>query len=288
MGNEPVVSEYIDDDSEHDEDIRRAIALSLQMVSAPKDDTGAEDEDLRRAIDLSLEQSKSEDGTQTADHAQRARSSALNPDKGVSSGNFLLDRKQMEDERLARLKRKAADTGSIDRPTQKARVATTIRPAAGLINRPDAQGTNPTYLDGVVKRTWAKGHDRHEDIKIEEVLQKNDLELAVLSSYIWDDEWLLSKFDLRKTKILLIAYASSETKVRDPIALESGNACERTGSDYQILFSSNGSCERHAFEATDTKVQVISSTRYSHRESYTARLGRVGTAGKRKQMKTTS
>jgi hypothetical protein len=40
------------------------------------------------------------------------------------------------------------------------------------------------YLDGIVKKTWAFGYDRRgDDIKIEEVLQKNDLQLAVLSSY---------------------------------------------------------------------------------------------------------
>lgn len=40
------------------------------------------------------------------------------------------------------------------------------------------------YPDGIVKKTWALGYDRKgDDIKIEEVLQKSDLELAVLSSF---------------------------------------------------------------------------------------------------------
>jgi hypothetical protein len=43
------------------------------------------------------------------------------------------------------------------------------------------------YPNGVVKKTWAFGYDRQgDDIKIEEVLQKSDLELAVLSAFQLD------------------------------------------------------------------------------------------------------
>ncbi len=49
------------------------------------------------------------------------------------------------------------------------------------------------YLDGIVKKTWAFGYDRRgDDIKIEEVLQKNDLQLAVLSSYQIDADCMSS------------------------------------------------------------------------------------------------
>ena len=38
-----------------------------------------------------------------------------------------------------------------------------------------------------MKKTWVLGHDRNgDDIKIEEVLQKSDLEVAVLSSFQLD------------------------------------------------------------------------------------------------------
>jgi len=66
------------------------------------------------------------------------------------------------------------------------------------------------FLDGVVKKTWAYGCPRQDDIKIEEVLQKDDLEMAVLSAYQWDDEWILRKMNLRKTKVICVVQAETE------------------------------------------------------------------------------
>lgn len=69
------------------------------------------------------------------------------------------------------------------------------------------------FPDGVVKRTWAQGYPRENDIKIEEVLQKNDLEFAVLSAFQWDTDWVISKLDLAKTKLMCIVQATSEQEV---------------------------------------------------------------------------
>jgi hypothetical protein len=66
------------------------------------------------------------------------------------------------------------------------------------------------FPDGVVRKTWAYGFPRQNDIKIEEVLQKDDLELAVLSAYLWDDEWILRKINMRKTKVICVVQAESE------------------------------------------------------------------------------
>lgn len=68
-------------------------------------------------------------------------------------------------------------------------------------------GSGVQYPHGVVKQTWAFGFPRSGDIKIEEVLQKNDLDLAVLSSFQWDQEWILSKLNMARTKLILIAQA---------------------------------------------------------------------------------
>jgi hypothetical protein len=68
-------------------------------------------------------------------------------------------------------------------------------------------GSGVQYPHGVVKQTWAFGFPRSGDIKIEEVLQKNDLDLAVLSSFQWDQEWILSKVNMARTKLILIAQA---------------------------------------------------------------------------------
>jgi hypothetical protein len=69
------------------------------------------------------------------------------------------------------------------------------------------------FPNGTVKKTWAYGYPRQDDIKIEEVLQKDDLELAVLSAYQWDEEWILSKLNMRKTKVICVVQAKTEQEV---------------------------------------------------------------------------
>jgi hypothetical protein len=69
------------------------------------------------------------------------------------------------------------------------------------------------FPDGIVKKTWAFGQPRIDDIKIEEVLQKTDLELAVLSAFQWDEDWILSKLNLRQTKVVCVVQADSEELV---------------------------------------------------------------------------
>lgn len=70
------------------------------------------------------------------------------------------------------------------------------------------------FPDGVVKKTWAQGYPRDNDIKIEEVLQKNDLEMAVLSAFQWDADWILGKLDMVKTRLICVMQAKTEEEVR--------------------------------------------------------------------------
>ncbi|KAI0860975.1 tyrosyl-DNA phosphodiesterase-domain-containing protein [Xylaria cubensis] len=128
-----------------------------------------------------------------------------------------LDRKKMEDERLARAaKRKAPHDDEITEPRPQ-RTKTNVQPDSVSLSRTAHASTNAKapllpYPKGTVKKTWATGYPRQDDIKIEEILQKDQLELAVLSSFQWDDEWLLSKIDIKKTKLVCIAFASSEAQ----------------------------------------------------------------------------
>lgn len=70
------------------------------------------------------------------------------------------------------------------------------------------------FPEGVVRKTWAYGCPRRgDDIKIEEVLQKSDLELAVLSSFQIDTEWIISKL-CDKTKVIWVLQAKTEAEVR--------------------------------------------------------------------------
>ncbi|MCJ1312781.1 hypothetical protein MMC25_006457 [Agyrium rufum] len=71
--------------------------------------------------------------------------------------------------------------------------------------------TSLQYPRGVVKKTWALGYARDGlDIKIEEVFQRKSLKLAVLSSFQWDIEWLFSKVDIPRTKLILVMQAEDE------------------------------------------------------------------------------
>lgn len=161
-----------------------------------------------------------------------------------------LDRKQMEKERLARInnlkrasprgkppveamKRKAEmlQQGQPDMRNVKAKVSDaslpSTKPAASIISRQESNSEYsngyrgslevPTrgiqYPDGIVKRTWVRGFPRDgNDIKIEEVLQKDDLELAVLSAFQIDTDWIISKLG-EKTRVIWVLQAKSEAEV---------------------------------------------------------------------------
>ncbi|KAK0748634.1 hypothetical protein B0T21DRAFT_278159 [Apiosordaria backusii] len=182
-----------------------------------------------------------------------------------------LDRKKMEEERLARLaqrKRKASveaptaysslDSRSTQRPRTvgddvsttkgegqalEVKVSSTSMRGSGAIggkgnakgksvfsshDRPNSiHNVSPArpststpqtgmlpFPHGVVKKTWIyPSYPRvGDDIKIEEVLQKDILELAVISSFQWDEDWMLSKIDITRTKLYLVAFANSEAQ----------------------------------------------------------------------------
>ncbi|KAI1495682.1 tyrosyl-DNA phosphodiesterase-domain-containing protein [Biscogniauxia marginata] len=159
-------------------------------------------------------------------------SGAAAPNNGFSALGF--DRKKMEEERLARIAKRKAPNSDQEAQNRRQRVkhgdeptitsattssiatGTTIKPADSKASGPKAAKGQPPqglpYPKGVVKKTWARGYPRQDDIKIEEVFQKDELELAVLSSFQWDEEWMLSKLDIRRTKIMCIAFASSEAQ----------------------------------------------------------------------------
>ncbi|KAL2181732.1 tyrosyl-DNA phosphodiesterase-domain-containing protein [Thermothelomyces heterothallicus CBS 202.75] len=177
---------------------------------------------------------KDETATATASTAQQTTSVSVFSALG-------LDRRKMEEERLARLsKRKASSQVGDDgqpaaRPAQRPRIADgekgevaslegrklTGHGSSSPSSRPDLP-LNPSrssasaglpFPRGVVKKTWAYGQPRRgDDIKIEEVLQKQHLQLAVLSSYQWDEEWMLSKIDIARTKLILVAFAADEAQ----------------------------------------------------------------------------
>lgn len=213
-----------------------------------------EEEALRQAIAMSLGDEgplPDKDTKDTKESKESMDASDGRPSPGTSGITSLpatsmsalgIDRRKMEEERLARLKKRKAEN-DLDvhgreeglpparrpkmmdvRATEKSKPCGTALPTPlsglnptslkGAFERPKASANvHLPYPKGTVRRTWALGAPRQDDIKIEEVLQKDDLELAVLSSFQWDEEWLMAKVNIEKTKILLIAYAPDEATV---------------------------------------------------------------------------
>ncbi|KIH90675.1 hypothetical protein SPBR_00242 [Sporothrix brasiliensis 5110] len=82
-------------------------------------------------------------------------------------------------------------------------------PSGAVVSAPSSP--HLPYARGVVKKTWVRGQPRRgDDVTIEEVWQKDALELAVLSSFQWDEDWMMSRLDTRRTRVMLIAYAADD------------------------------------------------------------------------------
>ena len=208
--------------SDEDEDLKRAIALSLQESTA-----GGTGDTARETITLDSDS-----------ETEATRGCSVT---SVASGLLNLDRKQMELERLAR-KRKAPSispppsrkavarerSGALSTTQDTARTVRQIEVVSRAIPRSDCKG--PVFLAGTVKKTWAFGHERNgDDVKLEEVLQKDDLELAVFSSFQWDIDWLLAKINTSRTRITLVMQAkdpaTQQQYLRETAAMSNLRLC---------------------------------------------------------------
>ncbi|KAL4803330.1 tyrosyl-DNA phosphodiesterase-domain-containing protein [Aspergillus unguis] len=204
-------------------------------------DDNESDEDLKMAISMSLQGNSGQGPANMAPtsvpieaQSQAREQTPVKGQTGPASGGLLgLDRKKMEEERLARLAKRKADsptTGQreVKQPrteaqaeTSSARVPATPSPVqttTGTVDAPAMPSSVPSiqFPAGTVKKTFAFGHRRSgDDIKIEEVLQTSDLELGVLSSFMWDIDWLFSKVNLAKNRLLLVMQAKTEAEKRE-------------------------------------------------------------------------
>jgi hypothetical protein len=186
-----------------DEDLKLAMAMSLQGGSprATRDTTASvktetidltsdndddEDEDLRRAIALSIQESGN-------DNIQRSSAEiAPKPATVDKTPGFMgMDRRAMEQERLARLGKRKRDS-SPERPLKQiARL-----PAA----KSNSEGPLLQYPRGAIKRTFASKYPRTDDITIDELLEAPKVNIAVISSFQYDSGWLYEKLDPTKVK----------------------------------------------------------------------------------------
>lgn len=304
-----------------DEDLARAIALSLgkmeDFITADRPavsdnvidlSTESEDDDDldkpaggHRPPRESVQQSQVTHSQAEIVHEQRDIP-GLSCTTGTQGLGILqtMNRRQMEAERLERtMKRKRplsppssrAPQSTCDAARPVKRQATELdlesskMPPSSVIS--DRQPHEPPlpglqYPKGVVKKTWAYGYPRQDDIKIEEVLQKSDLELAVLSSFQWDEQWIMSKLNLAKTKVVCVVQAKSEAEVNKFIKttmsyidlLAERSHAQQRSCQHQILLSFHG--RQHQLYAFEANV-AVSSPKYSYRraecQSCSLRLG---------------
>ncbi|KAI1781471.1 phospholipase D/nuclease [Hypoxylon cercidicola] len=216
-------------DGDDDAALRYAIALSLQeagneSAKNPIELSSDEDNDLDKGPKYpSISKATKDPSTKQLTTNGSPKDIPTKPQQSAStaSSSFMalgLDRKKMEEERLARLgKRKAPESEpDVQSRRQRPKLDFSLRDSSSQISLPTRNGFHSLpYPKGVVKKTWAAGFPRADDIKIEEVLQKNELQLAVISSFQWDEEWMLSKIDFARTKIVCIAFASGETQQKE-------------------------------------------------------------------------
>ena len=221
--------------SDDDEELKMALALSMQQsspkthqVGAAKDaidltsDSDEEDEDMKRALALSLRENERPQVSMQEANGASLQPSASNkhvkseepaPTKthplssehsGTAARIFGLDRKAMEAERLARLGKRKRDP-SPERPSKQIATTTSLQPTQpASTNQSTAKSTALQYPEGVIKRTFAIKYPRTNDITIDEVLQALTVDIAVISAFMWDAEWLWKKLSPVKTKQIWI------------------------------------------------------------------------------------
>ena len=250
---------------DEDEALRRAIAMSLGESAAATAPTTDDAQGSANEVDNGLGQG----------HAQHEVDSHSSSAGGLAMGMLGIDRKKMEEERLARLKKRKAGPANLDSrthcgrepepdlpPAQRPRLTSGLNSLPGhstgspgmsqpsLPSAISSLNSNPSaskgvseaglpYAQGTVLRTRALGYARRDDdITIDEVLQKDNLELAVLSSFQWDEDWLMGKLNLGKTKVLLIAYAADEETVsRGPVSPRRAPSHSVASSARQVGYS---------------------------------------------------
>lgn len=221
------------EDSDEDEQLRQALALSLQDQTSPS-------KSLPQPEIISIESDDDEPSVQTSPKLQ-SQIDLLRKDIPPTAPpekmplNFLgLDRKAMEQERLARKRQADATPLHAEDPALESQFVrattqnTSHRPGERVAQFPQKaksvptstlqalsksskilKSAGPTFLDGAVKKTWAFLRERADDIRIEEVLQSDDLKLAVLSAFQWDMPWLMKKLK-SSTRLIFVMQAKGQ------------------------------------------------------------------------------
>lgn len=188
----------------------------------------SEDEDLKRAIAMSLQdQHALETATEVQDVSPQPQQLSVTQTSGLAG----LDRKAMEAERLARLKRKrgldedhetqiASRSRQVSPPARKRgvphREALSKLPSSMTV-RPSVSTSNP--FDFSHPKVLLTSHpSRHTasvltSISLRDIVSAPepgfDLKSVLLSSFMADFDWLLPHFDTRNTSFVIVLHAQN-------------------------------------------------------------------------------
>ncbi|OLL25772.1 Tyrosyl-DNA phosphodiesterase 1 [Neolecta irregularis DAH-3] len=200
-------------DESHYSQLQRALALSLKdskrnPVEEVLDDA---DPDLKEALRLSVVSQQTSRIDSPAESENHTTHENLTEEPAIR--NFCgFDRRFMEQERLARLKRKHSATCIRLSVSPESKRTKALTSAAALITTTSCSGDEAQYLNGVIKLTHVNGYVKKEEhISIEEVFQKDSLQAAVLSSFVIDHEWVFSKLNIGSYPIVLVQHSGSIT-----------------------------------------------------------------------------
>ena len=205
-----------------------------------------DDEDLKLAIAMSLQQQEQDKSTSKSrnDHSspvtekvpQAPESKNENLEQPSTSGFVGLDRKAMEAERLARLKRKrepedASAPATLREPrisppplrrnvepsttakSEKHTVTVSAKPPMAAAKESSAtqapsSSTTRTYPKGKVLKTYCPGYPTDDTISFADLIAPaSQLQSCLLSSFIWEYDWLFPHFSTKTTNFLLVMHA---------------------------------------------------------------------------------
>ncbi|RMZ82750.1 hypothetical protein DV738_g1548, partial [Chaetothyriales sp. CBS 135597] len=115
----------------------------------------------------------------------------------------------MEAERLARLKRR--NQAAIPAAVSVAAPMKTKPGPSSSLDGPRKAKADPTpglYHEGVVLKTYAAGYSSDRTITFADLIAPADtLKSCLLSSFIWDFDWLFPHFNTKQTNFLLVMHA---------------------------------------------------------------------------------
>jgi hypothetical protein len=240
MAKEEDIYEMEVPDSENEEaELQKAIAMSKEQPSASSRKRKAA---LKQTETVSL--ISDDEGDDTHEKLRKPTPGSPVKKKARSDSqqlDWMQERKKMEEERLARANSmKAVPPNNFyggERPApdrwravhtdhkkevqlvEKKEVQLVEKKAVQLVDLSHSPEPEPTPLKfpkGVVKKTFRTNQPREtDDIKIEEVLEKDTLETTVLSSFQWDYEWIMEKLPLsRKSHKMVFVMQGKDVEER--------------------------------------------------------------------------